>query len=383
MHSSRFALPKVCLSLLFAVCANVFAQANQGSITGTVRDQTGAVVPNAAIEIRNMASAAVFAGGASATGNFTVPVPSGSYELTVSVTGFKKFVQTGIPVEEGAATRRDVNLEVGQVTEVLTVTDQAPLLKTESGDVAYRVSANLANQLPVLQVSGGAGLGNIRNPLSMAVLLPGVNFDAGGFDTLVVNGLPANTQTWMIEGQDATPTLWRGVTYDRGQGGVDAIEAMTVQTSNFAAEFGKAGGAAINFAMKSGTNAFHGSVYDYYVNEFLHSGTPNTDYADLTGAAAARFAYKSGQHQRNTQRRNDYGFTVGGPIAIPKVYNGHDKSFFFFNFEQFRENQGIGTGLATVPTLQYRDGNFTSAGCNDYDTANLVCRNRQPITLGG
>jgi hypothetical protein len=361
------------------LAATAYAQVNLGSITGTVRDQSGALIPNAPVEVRNTGTGAVYSGGASETGNFVVRVPGGTYELAVSVPGFRKFVQTGIPVVEGTATRRDVQLEVGQATETITVTDTAPLLKTEGGDVSYRVETNLANQLPVLQLGGATGLGTIRSPLAMTQLLPGVDYQPQGFGTLVVNGLPANSQTWTIEGQDATPTLWRGVASDRGQGGVDAIEAMSVQTSNFAAEYGKAGGAAINFTMKSGTNDFHGSVYDYFVNEFLHAGRPNTDYADQ----AERFAYKSGQHIRDRQRRNDYGFTIGGPVMIPRLYDGHDKLFFFFNFEQFRETQQIATGLATVPTLAYRAGDFTAAGCNDYDPASNICRLRQPITQGG
>jgi hypothetical protein len=292
------------------------------------------------------------------------------------VAGFKKFVQTGVPVVEGSATRRDVALEIGQQTEVVTVTDSQPLLKTEGGDVSYRVTTQLANQIPVLQLSGtGGAIGNIRNPLAMATLLPGVNMNPNGFPTLSINGLPANSQTWTIEGQDATPTLWRGVTADRGQGGVDAIEAMTVQTSNFAAEFGKAGGAAINYTMKSGGNQYHGSVYDYFVNEFLNSGTPNTDYVNN----GARFAYRAGEHVRNRKRQHDYGGTIGGPIRIPKIYDGHDKSFFFLNFEQFRETQQIGTGITTVPTTAYRNGDFTAAGCTDYDPVGLTCRNRPTI----
>lgn len=374
------------MCVLLAVCVSAFAQANLGSITGTVRDASGALVANAPVEVRNLDTGAVYTGGASETGNYVIRVPAGNYELSVSVTGFRKFVQTGIPVVEGIATRRDVQLEVGQVTDVITVTDTAPLLKTEGGDVSYRVTTSLANQLPVLDLGGAAGLGNIRNPLSMTVLLPGVDFQPSGFDTLVVNGLPANSQTWMIEGQDATPTLWRGVTYDRGQGGVDAIEAVTIQTSNFAAEFGKAGGAAINYAMKSGTNDFHGSVYDYFVNEFLHAGTPNTDWADQSNAANNfRYDYKAGEHIRNRQRRNDYGFTIGGPITIPGLYSGRDKTFFFFNFEQFRETQQIGTTVVTVPTTQFRNGNFQQAGCNDFDPVAEVCRpgGRPAITIGG
>jgi len=163
---------KVLLLLVIATCA--FGQANRGSITGTVHDQTGAVVANAPVEVRNSATGAVFSSGASETGNFVVPVPAGTYELSISVAGFKKFVQTGVPVVEGAATRRDVSLEVGQLSDSVTVTDQAPLLKSESGDVSYRVASATANQLPVLQLGGATGMGTIRSPLAMTVLLPGV-----------------------------------------------------------------------------------------------------------------------------------------------------------------------------------------------------------------
>src|SRR5205814_7749254 len=112
-----------------------------------------------------------------------------------------------------------------------------------------------------------------------------------------------------------------------------------------------AGGGYFNYTMKSGTNQFHGSAYDYFVNEALNAGTPFT----------AGTGDKSKQHLRSTQRRNDYGFTFGGPIWIPKVYNGHDKTFLFFNFEQYRETLNVGTNVATVPFAAYQGGNFASA----------------------
>ncbi len=384
MQIPRLSQTKALLAVFSLACANLLAQANLGSITGTVRDQTGAVVPSAPIEVRNTNTGTVTTIGASETGNFSANVPSGTYELSVSVTGFKKYVQTNIPVVESAATRRDISLELGAVSDVITVTDTAPLLKTEGGDISYRVTSTLVNQLPVLQLGGATGLGAIRNPLQMTQVLPGVNYTTSGFQTMVINGLPANSQTWTIEGQDATPTLWRGVTTNRGQPSVDAIEAMNVQTSNFAAEFGKAGGAAINYTMKSGTNAYHGTAYDYMVNEAFHAGTPDTDWIDQSSASNNfRYNYLSGQHIRNRQRRSDYGFTFGGAIVLPKIYDGHNKSFFFVNFEQFRETQRIGTGLATVPTTAYRQGDFTAAGCNIFNTATLNCDSRTPITIGG
>src|SRR5206468_6661960 len=136
---------------------------------------------------------------------------------------------------------------------------------------------------------------------------------------------------------------------------VDAIQEVAVQTSNYAAEFGQAGGGYFNYTMKSGTNHFHGSVFDYFVNEALNAGTPFTDRI-ATGDAG-----RAGQHIRNRQRKNDYGFNIGGPVWLGKLYNGHDKTFFFFNFEQYRETQFINTGIATVPTLAMRRGDFSGA----------------------
>src|SRR6187455_2147011 len=123
--------------LALAAGITVFAQANQGSITGTVRDHSGAVLPSASIELRNVDTNATFKSGASETGNFVVPIPSGTYDLSVTMTGFKKYLQRGVPVVEGTATRRDIQLEIGQVSETLTVIDTAPLLKTEGGDISY------------------------------------------------------------------------------------------------------------------------------------------------------------------------------------------------------------------------------------------------------
>jgi hypothetical protein len=116
------------------------------------------------------------------------------------------------------------------------------------------------------------------------------------------------------------------------------------------------GGGYFNLTMKSGTNQLHGSLYDYFVNEALNAGLPFTD-------AGTQSPDKVGQHIRNAVRRNDYGFTVGGPIRIPKLYNGTNRTFFFFNFEQFRQNNTYTNGLSTVPTAAYRNGDFSMAGC--------------------
>src|SRR5262249_9706212 len=250
-------------------------------------------------------------------------------------------------------TRKDITLEVGQNTETVTVLDTAPLLKTESGEVSHRVTTDDADQLPVLTISGGSvvgaacGMGQIRNPLQVATLLPGVAFSND--NAMVVNGLPSNSEAIRIEGQDSTGNIWKTIQQLSQGASVDAIQEVSVQTSNFAAEYGQVGGGYFNFTMKSGTNQLHGSAYDYFVNEALNAGLPFTDFGTQNPT-------KAGQHIRNAVRRNDWGFTVGGPVRIPKVYNGSDRTFFFFNFEQFRENRTTSNNITTVPTQAYRSG---------------------------
>jgi len=269
------------------------------------------------------------------------------------VTGFKKYVRENLIVTVATDTRQDVKLEVGAVTDTVTVSDAAPLLKTESGEVSHNVTIDDANNLPVLTLGGGAsffsnGFGNIRDPLAVSQLLPGVVYgtDAG----LSVNGLPASTEAIRIEGQDATNGMWNQIT-QINQSGVDAIQEVSIQTSNFAAEFGQAAGGYFNYTMKSGTNQLHGSAYEYFVNEAFNAGLANTN-------AGTTNALKDGQAIRPVSRKSDFGGTIGGPIDIPKVYNGHDKTFFFFNFERYVETKSF-TNLETAPTPAYRTGDFT------------------------
>src|SRR5215469_7750519 len=354
--SSRLSKAAAAFMILAGVTA--FAQSNQGTITGTISDPAGAVVPGAAIQVKNAETGVVYQGGTSNTGNYVIPVPAGTYEITVTVPGFKRFVESNVPVVVATDTRKDVSLQVGETTEQVTVADTAPLLKTESGEMSHLVEVKDADELPVLTIAGGgyAGatqMGNIRNPLQASLLLPGVQF-ANDME-LVVNGLPSNSEVIRIEGQDSTGTLWK-VYQQRSQTmSVDAVQEVNVQTSNFAAEYGGDAGGYFNFNMKSGTNTLHGSGYDYFVNEALNGGLPFTDAGTLSPT-------KAGQHIRNVRRRQDFGGTIGGPIRIPKVYNGANRSFFFFNFEQYRESQNIFNGIETVPTAAYRTGDFSTAG---------------------
>jgi hypothetical protein len=331
------------LFLLFSLAA--FAQSDRGTITGTVSDPAGAVVASAPIQVRNVETGAIYQAASSATGNFTLPqLPAANYEMSVTVPGFKKYVRQSVVVGVAQTVRIDVSLEVGAATESVTVTEAVPLLKTESGELSHTVETNTLNNLPVLGIGTGVSSSGVRSPYSVVQLLPGSNF--GGNASVRLNGNPANSQAMRIDGQDATNGWYSE--QSQTQPSVDSIQEFAIQTSNFAAEFGLAGGGVFNLTMKSGTNQFHGSVYDYFVNEFLNAGTPFTNDGN-------------GHLLRSRQRRNDFGFTTGGPIWIPKVYDGHDKAFFFFSYEQYRETTVNNASQTTVPTMAYRQGDFGAA----------------------
>ena len=345
---------------LYLICAlAAFAQGDRGTITGTVTDPTGAVIPNASIQVTNTETAAVYQVGTSNTGNYTLAnLPAGTYELTVESSGFKKFDRPGLLVQVAETIRVDAVLQVGASTDTVTVNAEAPLLKTESGEISHQVDYSAADLLPLFTTNGtggSTGLGNIRDPLTVLNILPGAQQTSDS--VLRVNGLPSSSQTIMVEGMDATNGLWRQLNQSTQQG-TDAVQEVSVQTSNYAAEYGGAGGGYLNFTMKSGTNQYHGSAYDYFVNPVLDSGLPFTANCNQTNNCATDI--NSG-HIKNDVRRNDYGFTLGGPVKIPKLYNGKDKTFFFFNFEQFRQTVITNNGLATVPTTAYRSGNFAGA----------------------
>src|SRR5438105_1485921 len=340
-------------SLLVIVCLigftlTAFAQTDRGTLTGTVSDTSGAVIPGVSIEAKNAQTGAVYQAGSSETGNYTLAqLPAGTYELSAILPGFKKFVRSGIIVSVATVLRIDVTLDVGATGESVTVEAASPLLKTESGEVSHNLTTDQVNNLPVLTLSGavGSSLGNVRNPLQVLNLLPGASF--ANENQLRVNGMPSSTHSIRIEGQDATNGMNRQ-SNQNVQASIEAVQEVAVQTSNYAAEFGQAGGGYFNYTMKSGTNQFHGGAFDYFVNEALNAGTPFTDRI-TTGDSG-----RAGEHIRNRQRKNDYGFNIGGPISLGKLYDGHGKSFFFFNFEQYLETQFINTGVATVPTLAYR-----------------------------
>jgi hypothetical protein len=330
----------IALAVLFAVA--VFAQNDRGTVTGTVTDQAGAVIPNASVIATNSETGTEFRTSTTGTGNYTIPsLVVGTYRLTVEVTGFKKFNLEKILVQVATTNRVDISMQIGATSDTVTVTEEAAILKTETAEQSTIITSKTINELPLNFGGGGGSTGNIRSPYLFNILSPGVanNALAQG-DTANVNGLPASTFRVQVDGQDATSQNDTGWTSTVAAPSVDMVQEFSLQTSNYAAEFGQAGGGFYNFTTKSGTNGFHGSAYEYFTNEAMDAAKPFTNV-------------------KPRSRKNDFGGTIGGPVWIPKIYDGRNKSFFFFNWETYRNNvQAAGTFL-TVPTLQMRGGDFS------------------------
>jgi len=334
----RFFL-KFSLLLCFALAA--FGQGDRGTITGTVSDPAGAIVPAAVISARNTESGAQYDSVTTATGNYTLAgLPPGLYDVTVSASGFSKSVQQGLRVDVALTVRVDVVLKVGSTNESITVTGGGEMLRTESAEQSQTISGDTINSLP-LNFGVIAG-GYLRSPFAFMNLTPGAL--QTGQNNMIVNGF-TNNVTMRIEGQDATNTNSNS-RVDELQPSVEAVEEFTLQTSNFSAEFGQVGGGIFNFSTKSGTNQYHGTAYENYSNAILNAGQAWTN---------------NGNNQKVTpfDTKHDFGFSAGGPIRIPHVYNGKNRTFFFFNMEFYRSVATAGGTYTTVPTAAMRAGDFS------------------------
>lgn len=332
-------------SVLFCFCATVWAQSDRGTLTGTVTDPSGGVVPQAAVVAKESSTGIERRVTTTGTGDFTISsLPAGTYDLTVTANGFKEYVQTGITIQVAQTAALNVVMQVGTQTQTVTVNANAPLLRTEDAEQSTTVSRSFLNELPINYAANGA----LRDALAFSKLTPGV-FSAGSANFMggmVVNGLQESSFKIIVEGQDATSGNVVDQFYGALRPSIDMMQEFTVEGSNFNAEYGQVSGGLFNFTARSGTNQLHGSAYEYWVNEVLNAAQPFT-WNDATNS-----------NTRTKNRQNDYGFTVGGPVYIPKLYDGRNKTFFFFNLEQYRQkNAGLVT--LTVPTADMRDGNFS------------------------
>ncbi|MES1257186.1 MAG: carboxypeptidase-like regulatory domain-containing protein, partial [Acidobacteriota bacterium] len=335
---------RVFLALVCCLCGAIsaLAQSDRGTITGTIADASGALIPGAKITVTNSETGTVAETVATSTGSYTVPsLPVGTYTLRVEHAGFNTTQETGIKLQVAVTTRHDIVLQVGSATQSVDVSAENAILKTESAEQSTTITGDTINELP-LNFSIGAGA--VRNPLSFVQLTPGATIS--GWNTIKVNGNPTGTFRILFEGQESSSGLDARVS-DEVQPSVEAIQEFTLQTSNFAAEFGQVAGGLFNFTSRSGTNQLHGSAYMYGFNEVLNAGIPFTDNG-------------RGEHIRPARKVYDGGFSVGGPVVLPKIYNGRNRTFFFWNWEKYQDRNRATFGVTTVPTDALRGGDFSS-----------------------
>ncbi len=310
---------------------HALAQLDRGAITGVLRDPTGAGVPVAQIRATQSDTGVAYSAESTGTGDYRIPaLPAGKYRITAEATGFKRTVHDDIMVTAGTTIRLDLALEIGSVSEQVEVSAQTPLLETDSARVATNVTQKLVDNLPLVVA------GRVRSVFDLAILAPetrsGNGFRIGG----------GQGQAYDIQ-MDGTSVVAASNNYMReraplGAVSIDAVNEFSVEYAGMKAEFGRSAG-IINFVTKSGTNQLHGSAYEFLRNDKL----------DARGFFATT---------RPIVRQHNFGGTVGGPIWIPKLYNGRNRTFFFLSYEGFRSKTGSGPQFMTIPLNEMYEGDF-------------------------
>ena len=335
----------VCTFALFLLASTLClrAQTTNGSIEGTVSDPSGAAVGGASVTGRNLDTGLTITTVTTDAGLYSLAnLPPGRYTVTIEGSSLKKYSREGVTVQTGATVALDIQMQLGVVSENVTVNADASQLETATSDIGATVERSLVANLP-LEVSG-----TIRNPVQFITLIPGfvgnVGNDPGSnsTDDFKVNGGQEGGTDVLVDGVSISlvspNTQWnKGVS-------TEGVQEFKVLQSNFSPEYGESGDGIVSLTIKSGTNDLHGSVYDFLRNRAFdaNSWTNNT----------------AGQ-PKSVNTQNDFGATAGGPIFIPKLYHGQNKTFFFFDYEGFRFRTG-GTSLQSVPNEAFRKGDFSA-----------------------
>jgi len=336
---------------LLAICLllglPLAAQVSTAELAGSVTDQSGAAVPSAKVTLTNAETNIVVREmSTGADGSYVITlVPPGLYMVSVEAPGFRKLAQSGVTLQTNQRVRLDLSLQVGQVTETVEVTASAPLLESQSSSLGRVIDRQFLNEL---------GL-NGRNFVSLAVLTPGVNgvgFSVGNTimsgnrpddrrpgTEIFSNGNREGSNNFLFDGVDNNERLIQLIVI---RPSVEAIREFKVQTNMYSADVGRNSGAVVDVVTMSGTNSLHGSVFEYLRNSAMDARA----FFNAKGTTFPPF------------RWNQYGFALGGPVYVPKAYNGRNRTFFFVDWEGFRRQQQDST-VRSVATPGIREGNFT------------------------
>ncbi len=347
----------IAILLLLLAPMSSFAQVSSATITGAVKDATGAIVPHVTVTATEQATGVVTNVTTNDAGEYTFPIlKPGNYTITVGLKGFKHYEQTGLLLSAGDHPTVDIPLQVGASGDVVEVTAEPPLLGTQDANVGQVVTRQIVDTLPL---SG-------RTPMSFVQYTEGVvatanpvgtrPFDNSAVAAFSVGGLPNKNAEILLDGSPDNASD-NAPAYELP---MDAAQEVTIKVFESDATYGHSGGAVANQVTKSGTNKFHGSLSEYHQDNDL----------DGNGYFAKRQGTKP-----IVSRQNQFGGTIGGPVLIPKVYNGKDKLFFFFAYEGFYDSSA-NIVVTSVPTDAERKGDFSALlapGNNGYYRQDTEC----------
>jgi len=328
-------------SCVLALSAAVLdGQETRGIILGRVTDPTDAVVVGATVTAVNTATNVRTTTTSNQSGDYALPfLNPGAYDVSVEVQGFKTFLQTGITVQVNGKATLNVRLEVGQTSESVKVVGEAPLVDSSSASLGEVVDRRRIVELPLKD----------GNPIMLASLAPGVMnlstggwtrpFDVGSPSSIAINGTRTSTVEFTMDG---APNMQRGIIAYIPPPGV--VEEFKIQTATFDASYGFTPGASVNVALKAGTNAVHGQAYHFLQNPVLNANKFFSNKAGLPKAVI---------------RQNRWGINASGPVYIPKLYNGKNKTFWLYGYEGIHDGDPRGTITTSVPTDKMRNGDFS------------------------
>ena len=334
----------LCLVMLAAVPAS-WAQTVSGTILGSVTDPSGAVISNAKVTLVNEGTGLTRTVTTDTNGEYVAPsLPTGHYTVMSEITGFKTLTMSNVEVGVDQRVRIDLKLEVGAMTESVSITAETPLLQTSSSELGTTVGDE---QIEALPLNGRNFVNLTRTVPGVLRGIPGANIDGAGSlawrasASFSANGQRARDNNFMLDGVDNNETWLQTVVIFPS---VDALDEFKLQTSTYSAEFGRSLGGVVNLQIKSGTNAFRGSGFEFHRNDAFD---------------ANNFFNNKNNRPKPEFKQNQFGGTLGGPIF-------KDKTFFFGNYQGHRESQGQ-TFLSTVPTVAMRGGDFSALSRVIYD----------------
>ena len=355
-------------SLYLAVCVVVLTLSAVGvgqelaaTLTGTVSDSSGAVVPRATVVVHSEETGAdVRSVTTSDTGSFNITnLPAGRYTVTVTDAGFQKFVAKEVILNVAEKHTLDVTMTTGKASETIEVTAENIAIQTTTAEESGTVTGDQVRELAL----------NNRNFEQLILLQPGVanqlpdkvGFGLANNTSISVNGARTGANNYTVDGADINDSGSNGTLLNTPS--IDAIQEFTLERSNYDAAFGRSGGGQIVVATKSGTNTFHGSAYEFNRNNFYNANT----FGGRASIAAGNPL--SANNTVPIERYNDYGFTLGGPLFIPKIFHPEKDRTYFFWSEEWRKASTPGTNQINVPTNAELAGSFTGpipvapAGC--------------------